>query len=454
LRYRVLLLLLLAGAPAWAADDVPGLAAALSRRAATDEELRALLGRFGAEIPNDKGVFVQPPRPDPSKKGDPDWLEELKKIPDSEPGRNEAIQVVTNLRALATIHSVAAADAILDFAFAPAGLVFRDECGRQLRAMSPYSLPTLLRASQDKKREKGSYARYATYQLDRLGKNRPAYALATAPNDEWEAAILDAIGDVKHPDAVTAVIDRLNAPSSRVRKAARGALMAYVSGPPPPPAPKAKRKLPGGKLTDEEMPLYLTYREFAENELRRVLQAQTGAPAPAKANPEELAHLLIGIYDRRRAERWDETMLKAHELLGQKKVDDAIAIYDRILVEDPTYPKRGDMVAGYLERGRAFRDQKKTDEAILSFHKAWSLDPKGAQAKEAEAELYATRAAREQAQGRNADEDLRRAQAADPAVVPAASRSWMLVVGIAAGAAGLLLGALGLLRRRRSAVRG
>ena len=143
-------------------------------------------------------------------------------------------------------------------------------------------------------------------------------------------------------------------------------------------------------------------------------------------------------------------MLKARELLGQKKIDEAIAIYDRILVEDPAYPKRGDMVAGYLERGRAFRDQKKLDEAILSFHKAWSLDPKGAQAKEAEAELYATRAAREQAQGRNADEDLRRAQAADPAVVPAASRSWMLFAGIAAGAAGLLLAALGLLRRRRA----
>jgi len=440
---------MLAGAPAWAADDVSGLAATLKQRTATDEQLRALLTRFGGEIPNEKGVFVQPPRPDPKKKGDPDWLEELSKIPDAEPGRNEALQVVKTLRALAAIHSVAAADAILDFAFAPEGLVFRDECGRQLRAMSPYSLPTLLRASQDKKREKGSYARYASYQLDRLGKNRPAYALATAPNDEWEALMLDAIRDVKHPDAVTAVIDRLNAPSSRVRKAAREALMAYVSGPAPPPAPKAKRKLPGGKLTDEEMPLYLTYREFAENELRRVLQAQTGAPAPPKSNPEELAQLLIGLYDRQRAERWDDTMLEARNFLGQKKLDEAIAIYDRILVEDPTYPKRGDMVAGYIERGRALRDQKKIDEAILSFHKAWSLDPKGAQAKEAEVELYATRAAREKAQGRNADEDLRRARAADPTVAPATPRSWMLLAGIGAGAAGLLLGALGLLRRRK-----
>ncbi|HKA91920.1 MAG TPA: hypothetical protein VKE22_29860 [Haliangiales bacterium] len=447
---RLVVLLLCAAAPALAAEDVPALAAKLKQRTATDAELRAVLARFGAEVPNDKGLFVQPPRPDPKKKADPDWLAELGKLSEGEPGRTDAIAIVAALRALASAGTEPAADALLDFAFAPEGLVFRDECGRQLRAMSPHSLPTLLRASMDKRRDKGGYSRYAMYQLDRLGKNRPAYALAAAPDDEWEARMLDAVRDVKHPDAVTAVLDRIDAPSARVRKAAREAWLAYVTGPAPPPAPKAKRKLPGGKLSDKELPLYLTYREFAENELRRVLQQQTGTAPSAKLDAAAMTQLLFDLYDRRRADRWDDTMLKARELLGQKKVAEAVAIYDKVLVTDPTYAKRADMVAGYLERGRALKAEFKLDDAIATFHKAWSIDPDGARAKEAEAELFAARAARERTAGRSGAEDMARAVAADPAVAGAGSpRRWMLMAGIGVGAAGLFLAVLGLARRRR-----
>ena len=45
--------------------------------------------------------------------------------------------------------------------------------------------------------------------------------------------------------------------------------MAYITGPPPPPAPMKKLVLPGGKLTKKEKPLWLTYRELADNELRK-----------------------------------------------------------------------------------------------------------------------------------------------------------------------------------------
>jgi tetratricopeptide (TPR) repeat protein len=444
------LLLVLAATPALAADDVPALAAKLKQRTATDEELRALLAKFGAEVPNAQGTFVQPPRSD-KKKVDPDWLVELGKIPESQAGRAEAISAITTVRALAAEGSEAAADAILDFAFSPQGLVFRDECGRQLRAMSPHSLPTLLRASMDKKRDKGSYSRYALYQLDRLGKNRPAYALAAAPTDEWEARMLDAVRDVKHPDAVTAVLDRVDAPPARVRKAAREAWLAYVTGPAPPPAPKAKRKLPGGKLSEKEMPLYLTYREFAENEIRRVLQQQTGAPPAENIDAAALTQILFDLYDRRRADRWDDVMIKAQALLRDKKLAEVAAIYDKILVADPTYAKRAEMVAGYLERGRALRAELKLDEAIATFHKAWSIDATGSKAKEAEAELFAARAARERTVGRSGAEDMARAQAADPAVAGSSpQRRWMLMAGIGVGAAGLLLAALGIARRKRA----
>jgi len=45
--------------------------------------------------------------------------------------------------------------------------------------------------------------------------------------------------------------------------------MEYITGPPPPPAPVAKLNLPGGKKTKKAKPLWLTYRELADNELRK-----------------------------------------------------------------------------------------------------------------------------------------------------------------------------------------
>jgi hypothetical protein len=426
-------------------------------RASTDAERRAVLAKIKADVPNVKGTFTQPPRPDGKQPVEVDWLAELVKLDAATPGLADTIEGVALLRALAATKDDLGARVLFDFAFTPDGLIFRDECGRQVRKMAPHSFAALLRASQNKKRADGTYSRYATYQLDRLDKGRPGDALDAAATDDVEIDMLQAIRDVKHPDAVSAVLDRVDTPSHGVRKAAREAWLAYVTGPAPPPAPKAKRKLPGGKLSDKELPLWLNYRDLAETEIRVRLATLTGKEPPAKATGEEMTKELFAIYDQRRAAQWDVPMTEAAELAKAGSWAEVTKRYDAILAADPMYTRRPEMAGAYLELGRALAKEKKWDEAVVAYHKAVSLDPAGAKVKEAESELYVARAERAKATGGSGARDLAHAMEANPEGVAARDaqrrqarvrRGWMLYAGIGSGVLALLLGAVALMRRR------
>jgi hypothetical protein len=423
----------------------------------TDEERRVVLASFGAQIPDAAGVFKVPARP--PKGGpppDPDWLVELGKLDQAQPAVAESKTIVETIRALGESKDPKAAQIILDFSFKPDGIAFRDEVGRNIRKMAPYSLPALLRASAQKRRDKGYWARYASYQLDRLDKARPAYALKAAPDDELLILMLDAIREVKHADAVDAVLEYSNSNSHAVRKTARAAWMAYVTGPPPPPAPKAKRKLPGGKLTEEEMPLYLTYRELAIESLRRALTTIEGNEPGKKETAEGMTKRLFALYDKHREALWDGVMGEAAEAAKAKDYAKVGEKYDRVLLADPFYSRRAEMVTGYLELGRAQARAKDWAKAATSFNKALSIDPKGPHAQEAEGELYSARAMVAEAEGRSGDDDLARAQKAGGGETMRAAlrdhlksrRGWMLYAGVGTGALALALFALLLLKRR------
>jgi hypothetical protein len=445
----------------------PALAAALARpRRSTDAERREILARFGAEVPTPDGRFVAT-RPERLKRGEkppepPDWLAALAAMPESTPAVLESLETVVLLRALAASKAFGAAETILDFAFSPDGLTFRDECGRQLRAMSPYSLPALVRGSQHKKEFGGSLGRYATYQLDRLDKNRPSYALAAAPDDEVEVEILNAIADVHHPDAVQAVLERCDAASPQVRRAAREAWAAYVSGPPPPPAPKAKRKLPGGKMSDEELPLYLTYRELARQELIRKM-TELGQETLKKESEEAISKRLFELFDQRRSATWDATLTEGKALAGEQKWAAAAARFDEILVHEPLYAHRADMAPTYLALGKELADKGEWKPAVIAYEKALSLDATGAAAEKARAEVHYARAQVLRGEGHAAEDELAQALAADPAHGGAKKllvkekraevqgrSGWMLWAGITGGALAAVLAGLGLWMKRRA----
>jgi len=428
-------------------DPVAPLAQHLhEKRTATPDQLRTVLKEIRAEVPNAKGTFEAPKGDKPA--GEIDWLEALGKLPES-PARDEAMDAVKTLRALAATRAEAAADAILDFGFVPDGLVYRDECGRQLRVMSPYSLPTLLRASQDRKRDGGNYARYAAYQLDRLSMNRPSYALGAAPNDAVEVGMLHAIRDVKHPDAVTAVLDRVDAPSNAVRTAARDAWMAYVTGPEPPPAPKEFRKLPGGQKSKEKMPLYLTYRELADQELRRVLLGLQGSEPAKNMTPAQMTKVLFDLYDRQHAEKGDAVVRDAVPLARDGKWDEVAARYDALLRDDPLFAHRATMAPGYIEIGRHYVEKRAWDQAVLAFEKALAVDPDGDRAKEAESELTRARAVRDGREAAPAPVPKPAPETSAAAPTAAETKSWLLYLGVGGGAVGLLLVVLAISSRRR-----
>src|SRR5690606_3857639 len=132
-----------------------------------------------------------------------------------------------------------------------------------------------------------------------------------------------------------AVWSKVNADSARTRAAARAAWRAYVEGPPPRPAPKKKIQLTGGKLTKEPKPLYLTYRQLADNELRKQSNELLGTDypliefvldgsdeKPGYRKPKEVKLDLVAVtkqlwdlYDKERADReakqWAEADAKS-----------------------------------------------------------------------------------------------------------------------------------------------
>src|ERR1043165_7815744 len=114
----------------------------------------------------------------------------------------------------------------------------------------------------------------------------------------------------------------VNSDAPRVREAARAGWMDYITGPPPPPAPRKKLQLAGGKLTKKPKPLWLTYRELADNELRKAANELLHEDYPivdptledddedhprrsktVKVDVEDLTRRLFQLYDQLRAEQ-------------------------------------------------------------------------------------------------------------------------------------------------------
>jgi tetratricopeptide (TPR) repeat protein len=212
-------------------------------------------------------------------------------------------------------------------------------------------------------------------------------------------------------------------------------------------------------MSDEELPLYLTYRELADQELRRRL-IELGATPGKRDSAETLTQQLFSLWDDRRLKQWDEAMTQALALAGQSQWPEAAAAFDRILVAEPVYGRRAEMTPTFFALGQTLASAGQWEPASVAFEKAYSLDPTGPTSSQARAELHHARAKVLAQKGQPTDDELEQALAANPdhpgakaALVrehkAAASQGgrWMLVAG--AAALGLALGALLLALRRR-----
>jgi tetratricopeptide (TPR) repeat protein len=458
---------------------VDGLGTFLARKHETDlEGRRKVLETIKAQVPDKAGHFTTPQRKSAKEEkadDDLDWLTELGSVDAATPGLGEVIADDAAIRALALTNDVTAAGILFDTAFGDETIIYRDELGRYLRKMEPHCIPALMKESQARDYDR---KRYATYQLERLDRQEPGKALGAAAGDEaLTVIVLQTFETTHHREAVHAVWTKVNADSIRVRAAARKAWMAYITGPAPPPAPKKKLQLPGGKLTKKEKPLWLTYRELADNELRKAANELLHEDLPledptlddrdddnhrrsktVKVNLEELTKRLYDFFDGERAKQEGAQWAAAGTLASKGDLAGATAQLDRMLAQNPDRAERAAMANVYFKWGKELESKQKWADAAAAYSKAQGLDPKGTNANEALAGHHFTLGKALEAQGKDGGPDFRRAIALRPDYAPAQAAAahadsggrptWILYCAVTALAAALGLFAAAMVRRR------
>jgi tetratricopeptide (TPR) repeat protein len=446
---------------------------------ATVEDRRAVLTQIKAQVPDEKGHFVALERKSAKEeKADDelDWFAELGKLDKATPGLGEVLADDAALRALAATKDVKAASVMFDTAFRDETMIYRDEVGRYLRKMSPYSIPALFKESASRNFDR---KRYSNYQLERLDRQEPTKALAAAAGDEnLLIAILDVWRVTRNREAVHAVWSKVNADSARTRDKAREAWRGYIEGPPPPPAPKKKIQLAGGKETKDPKPLYLTSRELADNELRKWSNELLGTdypipepvldgsdekpgyrkPKEVKINLSEVTKELWDDYDKQRtdleAKQWAEADAKS------KSGDLAAAtmLLDRLLAANPDHGAKAQMANVYFAYAKELEKKGKWGDAAAAYSKANGLAPQGPNATLALAAHHYTLGKSLEAAGKDGGPEFRAAVALRPDYAPAKEAAvrasggsrptWMLYLAFLAilGSAGLF--GFAMLRRR------
>ncbi|HEV7559517.1 MAG TPA: hypothetical protein VGO00_28770, partial [Kofleriaceae bacterium] len=382
---------------------VDGIDSFLRRDHATSvAERRKILDAIKAAVPDKRGTFSQPQRMNGSEQQADeavDWLAKLEtvdlsKIPAAKPttppttedlpkALGEVLADDVAIRALAASKEIRAAQLIFDVSFDDATMIYRDECGRYIRKMEPLSIPALTKEAQGKNFDR---SRYATYQLERLDRQEPQHALQAAQDNEaLTIAILDVFRATKHREAVHAVWTKVNDDSGRVRTAARAAWMEYITGPPPPPAPRRRLQLPGGKLTKKPKPLWLTYRELADNELRKAANDTFQEDYPlddpstddidrrdktVKIDLEQMTKRLFDYYDGERAKKEESEWTAAKAKADAGDLAAATTMLDRQLAANPERTQAPAMAKIYFAWGKALEAKKQWVDAAAAYSKA------------------------------------------------------------------------------------
>ena len=439
------------------------------------QERRDALAMIEAQVPDKDGRFKAPDRKSNKElkaDDDLDWLKKLLELDPATPGVGEVIADDAAIRALVATKDTRATQPIFDAAFADETMIYRDECGRYLRKLEPYSIPTLTKESAGKNDRK----RYATYQLERLDRQEPNKAFAAAAGDEaLTLEIIAVYRSTKIREAVHAMWGKVNDDRTRVRQAARDAWMDYLTGPPPPKAPMKKLQLPGGKLTKKEKPLWLNYRELADNELRQAsndllhtdykledpmsLDDNDREPKVEKIDQIAVTKELFDYFDGERRKldgaQWAQASAKAAagDLAG------ASAALDRLLAQNPDRAEKADMAKIYFAWAKQLEDKNAYADAAVAYSKAHGLDPKGERATAALAAQHYMQGKALEASGKDGGPDFRRAVALKPdyapaqdaaeSVSPSKKPTWMLYAALIAGAFAALLFAAAMMKRRR-----
>jgi hypothetical protein len=353
-------------------------------------EYKHVLATIGGDVPNRYGTFDLHWKKAHgySVKLSEDWYEDLLAV---EPGRiSKALQPVFRETLLTSALLQAApriaqadphrtaeiVDTLLTTAYVHEG-TFRDEVGRSIDALGDAAVPWLMQHSvvPDDAKE-GSMeerrASYAAYCLDRMDRLHPQRAIeAVADDRRLLAAVLRNYALTRDGDAAPHLLTWIDSDAPGVRRAAREAFEAYVTG----PLPKLRRKairLFGGNTTEKVAEL--GYREHARLAIRDLLSKQAPellepecrlflpghvVDETCERQPERLFRAYVAQLDQRRASRRDALITTA---LAQSDHEVGAAMLDGLLSDgsvpaDPSLiaPYYGEVAATLADRGERAR---------------------------------------------------------------------------------------------------
>jgi hypothetical protein len=243
---------------------------------------------------------------------------------------------------------------LLDAAYVHDG-TFRDEIGRAVDAIGDDAIPHLLRESVPPDgAEDGSTperrAAYALHCLDRMDRLHPSRALeAVADDRKLLADVLDAYALVREGEAAPLILAFVDSDAPGVRRAARTAFAAYVTGPAPQNRRKSIRLFNGQTSTQRAA---LSYREHA----RLAIRAEFAA--------------YVELLDERRSARRDA--LVAEALASDDGVAGA-ALLDTLLT-DGSHPIEPDLIAPfYTEVATTLEAEGETARAAALLRKSAML---------------------------------------------------------------------------------
>ena len=141
-------------------------------------------------------------------------------------------------------------------------------CGRYLRKMEPYSIPALIVESQAQELRPQALR---DYQLERLDRQEPQQGARRGDRRRGARRSRSSTCSARRTTARRCTrCGRRSTPTRRACAPPR-ATRGWRTSPARRRRPRRRRScmLPGGKLTKKEKPLWLTYRELADNELRK-----------------------------------------------------------------------------------------------------------------------------------------------------------------------------------------
>ncbi|MCP4605519.1 MAG: hypothetical protein GY847_34195 [Proteobacteria bacterium] len=287
------------------------------------------------------------------KKGD--LLNELIAIdpvhPELGKGAYGAVRILTMLRSLNSLDTLAAYKVMIEFSPRHAG-VFRHEIGRMLVAHGLNALPALVYSRGSKNRE---IHMFSVKWIRDLG-NPLLSEQVKLKNPRRLAQLLESYASVNDLDAIDVTLSFTNHDSIFVRTAARHCLKSYGNN--------AKWSV----------------RRLYENTL-----------AKKPADETEVPHLLKELYlhfDTQRLLPMTELFESGFADYEKGRFKEMERAYKKVLKTEPMFPGRRKMAKGFLEFGDTLENSGQRDEARLKLRTAHRLAEPGTEtARRAEARL-------------------------------------------------------------------